>query len=66
MARCLPRVRRGLLPGVASGGQAPVPAVRWRGVELAERLRRFAFEQDRKQNAIITEAIEAYLAERGA
>ena len=35
-------------------------------VELAERLRRFAFEQDRKQNAIITEAIEAYLAERGA
>ena len=35
-------------------------------VDLAERLRRFAFEQDRKQNAIITEAIEAYLAERGA
>jgi hypothetical protein len=35
-------------------------------VELAERLRRFAFEQDRKQNAIITDAIEAYLLRRDA
>ena len=35
-------------------------------VELAERLRRFAFDQDRKQNAIITEAIEAYLLRRDA
>ena len=35
-------------------------------VDLAERLRRFAFDQDRKQNAIITEAIEAYLLRRDA
>ena len=35
-------------------------------VELAERLRRFAFERDTKQNAIMTEAIAAFLDTKGA
>lgn len=35
-------------------------------VELAERLRRYAFERDTKQNAIMTEAIATYLDAKGA
>jgi len=35
-------------------------------VELAERLRRYAFEHDRKQSDIIGEVLAAFLTKRGA
>ncbi len=35
-------------------------------VELAERLRRYAFERDVKQNALMVEAIAAFLDTKGA
>lgn len=54
------------LPYQRKDGTATRSTTVYLPVELAERLRRYAFERDTKQNAIVTDAIEAYLDARGA